>query len=95
MKAKLREEKKKKRFQFEMKRKGDWELIFPSADDKRNIEYENMLRTANDLWDEFTTGKGKRESMADKRSQGSKMQYHKNHGMSKGFNQSNANLRGN
>ena len=32
-KAKLRNEKKKKRFQFEMKRKGDWELIYPCTDD--------------------------------------------------------------
>ena len=54
-----------------------------------------MLKTANDLWDEFTTGKGKRESMADKRSQGSKMQYQKTQNMSKGLNQSNANLKGN
>lgn len=35
---------------------GGYELIYPSKDEERNKEYENLIQTANNLWDEFTTG---------------------------------------
>ena len=34
-----------------------YELIYPSADKARNALYEQMLFKANEMWDEFTTGK--------------------------------------
>ena len=68
-KAKLKEIKLKERFEYEEARKGQWELICPGPDEERNLCYENFIRRAQEIWDEFTTGKGKRLSMEDKRSQ--------------------------
>ena len=78
-----------------MKRKGGWELLFPAADQAKNEQYEDMLKAANDLWDEFTTGKGKRESMMDRKAHGSKTAHHKNTGSSlnRFTHQSNVNLK--
>jgi len=36
---------------------GGWEMIFPCKDAARNTVYEGFIRKANELWDEFTTGK--------------------------------------
>ena len=49
------------RFKFESKRMRGYELIYPSADKVRNALYEQMLKKANEMWDEFTTGKNKRK----------------------------------
>jgi hypothetical protein len=32
-------------------------MIFPNEDPARNIVYEGFIKKANDLWDDFTTGK--------------------------------------
>ena len=37
--------------------------------EERNQVYSDFIRKAQDIWDEFTTGKGKRLSMEDRRSQ--------------------------
>jgi hypothetical protein len=35
-------------------------LIFPSLyEEEKNVIYENYIKKANGIWDEFTTGKGK------------------------------------
>ncbi len=59
---KLREEKLKERFDFEKGRGGGYELIFPVPGEspeaiEKNKKYEQYLKKANDLWDEFTTGR--------------------------------------
>jgi hypothetical protein len=59
---KLKEEKLKERFEFEKGKGGGYELIFPvPGETKEAIEknklYESFLKKANDLWDEFTTGR--------------------------------------
>lgn len=67
VRAKLRAEKLKERFEWEEKRKGQWELIYPWPDEERNVTYGHFIKRAQEIWDEFTTGKGKRISMEDKR----------------------------
>lgn len=59
---KLREDKLKERFDFEKGREGGYELIFPVPGESpdavdKNKKYETFLKKANDLWDEFTTGR--------------------------------------
>ena len=68
-KARIRDEKLKKRFAYEEKRRGQWELIYPWPEEARNEAYGEYIRRAQDIWDEFTTGKGKRTSLEDRRSQ--------------------------
>ena len=60
-KAALRAQKLKERFEHEDKNRGGFELIFPSQDPERNEMYEKFIKRANELWDEFTTGKVKKE----------------------------------
>jgi hypothetical protein len=37
-------------------------LIYPSLyEEEKNLVYENYIKRANDIWDEFTTGKGKKK----------------------------------
>ena len=66
-KARLRDEKLKKRFAYEEKRRGQWELIYPWPEEAQNERYGEFIRRAQEIWDEFTTGKGKRTSMEDRR----------------------------
>ena len=42
----------------------NYELIFPDLyDEEKNQHYENFIKKANDIWDEFTTGaKGKKRA---------------------------------
>ena len=42
--------------------KNQYELIFPSTyEEEKNPRYQELLKRANELWDEFTTGaKGKK-----------------------------------
>lgn len=59
---KLREDKLKERFDFEKGREGGYELIFPVPGEgagaaEKNRRYEAFIKKANDLWDEFTTGR--------------------------------------
>lgn len=58
---KLRQEQLAKRFKFESTRLRGYELIYPSSDKARNAKYELQIKKANEIWDEFTTGKGKRK----------------------------------
>ena len=59
-KARIREVKLKERFDFEMKHKGAWELIYPWPDKERNEVYGDFIKKANEIWDEFNLGKGKK-----------------------------------
>lgn len=78
VRKKLREEMLAKRFAFEDKKKGDWELLYPAPEEKRHQEYTDMLKTANEIWDDFTTGTKKSKATTDDRkNQGSKMSYGK------------------
>jgi len=37
-------------------------MIFPSMmDEALNAQYETFIKKANDIWDEFTTGKAKKK----------------------------------
>jgi len=47
------------RFEFEKGRSCGYELIFPGEDEGKNAKYEGFIEKANQLWDEFTTGKNK------------------------------------
>ena len=68
-KARIKEKKLKERFEYEKKRTGQFELIYPWPDEERNNFYTNCIVKANDLWDEFTTGnaKAKRQAMEEKK----------------------------
>jgi len=57
--SKLREEKLQERFAFEAKRMRGFELIYPSSSQSKNQVYLRMLNKANEIWDEYTTGKQK------------------------------------
>lgn len=59
-KEKLREQKLKERFDFEETWTGGYELIFPSKFPEKMKKFESFLTKANNLWDEFTTGKLKK-----------------------------------
>ena len=66
-KKRLRQERLAERHERErhMLRSGSgnaYELIFPSTyEEEKNQRYEELLKRANELWDEFTTGaKGKK-----------------------------------
>ena len=71
-KAKIREEKLQERFEYEKTRKGQFELILPWPNEKRNELYSSFIVKANDLWDEFTTGnaKAKRQAMEEQKASG-------------------------
>ena len=38
---------------------GGYELIYPAEDAGQNVVYQNLLKKAKDIFDEFTTGKPK------------------------------------
>ena len=60
-KEKQRQIKLKERYEFERGREGGYELIFPNEkNDEMNRLYEHFIVKANELWDDFTTGKGKK-----------------------------------
>lgn len=56
----IRAQRMKERIEFEKDRTGGYELIFPSDDPEQNLLYQSFITKANDLWDDFTTGKGKK-----------------------------------
>ncbi len=39
---------------------GGYELIFPTADQSRNNQYEVWLKKSQEIWDEFFVGKNKK-----------------------------------
>jgi hypothetical protein len=52
----------KERFEYEAGRTGGYELIYPIPGQspeilEKNKLYESFIQKANDLWDEFTTGR--------------------------------------
>lgn len=53
------------RFKYEAKRLRGYEMIYPCSNAHRNHQFENMLKKANELWDEFTTGKSYRSRVAE------------------------------
>jgi len=69
-KKRLKEERLAARFKYENnevnnpKARNKYELIFPDLEDSyMNAKYENFIKKANDIWDEFTTGaKGKKKA---------------------------------
>ena len=61
-KEKLRQARLKERYDFERGRTGGYELIFPNEKDEEvNKKYEQFVVKANELWDDFTTGKVKKQ----------------------------------
>ena len=59
-----REEKLQERFLYERMKLNEgsgYELIYPPKEEEMEEEYEAMLKKANDMWDEFTTGKSKKK----------------------------------
>lgn len=67
VKKKLKQERLEERFEFERIQlrageKNGYEMIFPSMmDEALNAQYETFIKKANDIWDEFTTGKAKKK----------------------------------
>ena len=65
-KKRVREERMAERDAKELKalrieKTNKYELIFPAFDEEKNEHYEMLLKKANEIWDEFTTGaKGKK-----------------------------------
>jgi tubulin polyglutamylase TTLL6/13 len=64
---KLRQEKMAERDIFEKDRLGGYTMIFPCKNETRNKEYESFIKKANDLWDDFTTGKQKKAPQIEKK----------------------------
>ena len=66
-KKKLREERLEERFEFERQQlrcgsSNGFELIYPSTfNEEVNPKYDFLLKKANEIWDEFTTGKNKKK----------------------------------
>ena len=66
-KRKLREKRLEERFDFERQQlrcgsTNGYELIYPSMfEEERNLKYDGILKKANEIWDEFTTGKSKKK----------------------------------
>jgi len=66
-KKKMRQERLEERFEYERLQlrageKNGYEMIFPSPyNEELNVQYENFIKKANDIWDEFTTGKAKKK----------------------------------
>ena len=68
-KARLKERKIREKVAHENKTHGNWELIYPWPEEERNKTYGDFIVKAQEIWDEFTTGKGKRLTMEERRSQ--------------------------
>ena len=66
-KEKQRQVQLEERFEYEKKRKGQYELIYPWPDEEKNKKYASFIVKANELWDEFTTGKPKHKMMEEKK----------------------------
>lgn len=49
---------------------GDWEMIYPVQDEAKQAKFDNMIKVANEIFDDFTTGKGKKEAVERKKTQG-------------------------
>ncbi len=65
-KEKLRQIKLKERYEFEKGREGGYELIYPNEKNPdMNKQYEHFIVKANELWDDFTTGKSKKGIASD------------------------------
>lgn len=65
-KEKQRQIKLKERYEFEKGREGGYELIFPNEKNEvMNKQYEHFIVKANELWDDFTTGKSKKGNAPD------------------------------
>ena len=69
LKKRMKDQRLEERFEIENKqmRSGsdnNYELIYPRLyEPEKNAKYEEFLKKANDLWDEFTTGaKGKKRA---------------------------------
>ena len=58
------------RFEYERTRAGQYELIYPWPDEEKNKKYAGFIAKANDLWDEFTTGKPKGKANEEKKVKG-------------------------
>jgi hypothetical protein len=61
----MRQEKLNERFEFEKKKMNDgnnFELIFPpTGEEEREAILIKLLKKAQEIWDEFTTGKAKKK----------------------------------
>lgn len=42
---------------------GGYELVFPCADKEKNKRYDEMLAKSNEIFDDFTTGKKRRQQL--------------------------------
>ncbi len=51
----MRMKKSKKREQYEKKNQGDYDLIFPSAEDPQ-ADYQKFIQAAKTTWEEFNSG---------------------------------------
>ena len=50
----------KERFEYEATRTNGYELIYPAPSEQLNETYNMLIAKANDIWDEFTTGKSRK-----------------------------------
>jgi len=66
-KARIKEQMMREREAWEETRRGGWELIYPWPEETRNTVIGEFIKKAQEIWDEFTTGKGKRLSMEEKK----------------------------
>lgn len=69
VKEQLRQQKLKERFAYEEKQLkkqsvSGYELIYPGPNSELNAKYELYIKKAQDLWDDFTTGKKKQNTQS-------------------------------
>ena len=50
------------RNEFELANLGDFKLIYPSEEPEKQILYEKFLEVAAEHWEEFTTGKRRKNN---------------------------------
>jgi hypothetical protein len=68
-----REECLNERFMYERMKINEgsgFELIYPPLEEEKEDEYEGMVKKANEIWDEFTTGKKKTEDQKVEKKKG-------------------------
>ena len=61
---KMKDKRTKKRDNFEKKNLGDYELIFPSAEEPLE-EYQKFLSAAKSSWEDFNQGSFKKKSVTE------------------------------
>ena len=50
------------RNEFELANLGDFKLIYPTESAEKNEEYKKFLATSHEVWEDFTTGRRRKNN---------------------------------